>query len=134
MVGVAVGGSGVAVGGAGVGVALGVRVGTSVAVVVGKGVGVSVGIGVKVGIGEGVGLGKVANLRGVAVGVAVNSGWPRASHSVTPEPSAVKVVAKQNPIERMATRTRINPECFFFKVISMFEWSTLGPLYYRLSP
>lgn len=106
------------VGGKGVAVSLGASVGTSVAVSVGGGVEVGVGVRVNVGVGEavGVGLGKAASLRGVAVGVAVSSGWARASQSVTPEPSAANVPATQNPAERITVRIIIKRSCLCFKV------------------
>lgn len=112
------GGGGVSVDGKGVVVALGVIVGTSVAVSVGSGVRVGVGVRVKVGVGEGVevGLGRTATFRGVAVGVAVSSGWARASQSVTPEPRAANVPITHNPIERITTRIASKRNCFCFKV------------------
>lgn len=117
------GGEGASVGGRGVAVALGVSVGTRVAVLVGGGVEVEVGERVKVGVGEtvGVGLGRAASLRGVAVGVAVSSGWASANQSVTPEPSAANVPATQNPAERITVRIMIKRNCLCFKVGPLFE-------------
>jgi hypothetical protein len=80
-----------------------VLVGAVVREAVGDGVsvGVAVVVGGNVGVTVGVRLGKTANLR---VGVAVGLGWPRANHTVRPEPKANSAVSRQNPVNRMPIR------------------------------
>lgn len=122
-IGVGGGGGGVAEGVTGVdeGVELGVSVGTSVEVLVGQGVSVAVGVGENVALGNEVRLGKAASLRGVAVAVAVTSGWFMASHKVRLEPKAVKAIITQTPPDKMTIRAKSQIDFFLFKMAASFQ-------------